>query len=110
MYELQFSATDDADWAVMMPLINDSTNQPLDTTDVRFDLSVKSCGHQVLTATTDDDSIQVPELGTIQWRFTAEQMKALQPRQTYVVGCNMTNAAGTTPLFVGTLAVIDGGF
>ncbi len=110
MYQLQFFATDDADWAVQMPLTNDSTGLPLDTAAVRFDLSVKDCGAQVLTATTEDDTIEIPETGTIQWRFTAAQMAALEPRKTYTVGCNMITATGTDPLFVGTLAVIDGGF
>lgn len=110
MYDIQFVATDDADWGVRCPLINDTTNQPLDTTDLSFELEVSYCGCSYLTASTADNTIEVPELGTIQWLFTKEQMSGLDPRNTYRVGCRVTNDGGTTQLFVGSLAVLDGGF
>jgi hypothetical protein len=37
-------------------------------------------------------------------------MGALDVRQTYNVGCRMTNGGGTTQLFVATLAILNGGF
>ena len=110
MYEMQLFATDDADWAVRVELTDDDTGLPLDTTDIVFELAVSSCGTDYLTATTEDDTIEVPETGTIQWRFTLEQMGALDVRQTYNVGCRMTNGGGTTQLFVATLAILNGGF
>jgi hypothetical protein len=109
-YELQFYATDDADWPVRVDLIDDDTGLALDTTDITFAIAVSNCGSNYLTATTADDTIEVPETGTIQWRFTKAQMASLDVRKTYQVGCTMTNAAGTTQLFVGTLAVLNGGF
>ncbi len=109
-YELSFYATDDADWPVRIDLIDDDTGLALDTTGLAFDLAVSNCGSNYLTASTNDLTIEVPETGTIQWRFTKEQMSGLDVRTTYNVGCTMTNAAGTTQLFVGTLAVLNGGF
>lgn len=110
MYELQFFATDDADWAQRVDLINDTTNQPLETTDVLFELEVSSHGARLLFATTDDNSIRIPEPGTLQWRFTRDQIRGLDIRNTFKVGCRMTNPAGTTQLFTGTLAFVGGGF
>lgn len=110
MYELQFFATDDADWAQRVDLIDDATNLPLTTSGVRFELEVSDCGARLLFATTADNSIQIPVAGTIQWRFTVAQMGALDIRNTYKLGCRMTNGSGTTQLFTGTLAFVGGGF
>ncbi|MDC9825683.1 hypothetical protein PRN20_18265 [Devosia sp. ZB163] len=110
MYELQFFATDDADWAQRVDLTDDRTNLPLDTTDVLFELEVSCRGSTYLSATTADNSIEIPEAGTIQWRFTKEQMRSLDIRNTYKVGCRMTNGTGTTQLFTGSLVFVGGGF
>lgn len=110
MYELQFFATDDADWAQRVDLIDDTTNQPLDTAGVLFELEVSDHGARRLFATTADGGIAIPETGTIQWRFTTAQLGALDIRNTYKVGCRMTNGTGTTQLFTGTLAFVGGGF
>lgn len=110
MYELQFYATDDADWAQRVDLIDDTTNLPLATTDVLFELEVSCNGSSYLSASTDDASIAIPEAGSIQWRFTKEQMAGLDIRNTYKVGCRMTNGTGTTQLFTGSLAFVGGGF
>lgn len=110
MYEIPFQATDDADWAARVDLTDDDTGLALDTDDIVFELAVSNCGHNYLTATSEDDTIEVPVSGTIQWRFTKAQMATLDVRKTYQIGCRMTNAAGTTQLFIGTLAVLNGGF
>ena len=110
MYEMQLFATDDADWAVRIELTDDDTGLPLDTDGIVFELAVSSCGTDYLTATTEDDTIEVPETGSIQWRFTKEQMRSLDIRNTYKVGCRMTNGTGTTQLFTGSLAFVGGGF
>lgn len=110
MYEMQLFATDDADWAVRIELTDDDTGLALDTTDIQFDLNVEDCGSSVLSASTTDATIEVPETGTFQWRFTAAQMASLCPGRTYKVGCTMTTAGGTTQLFIGSLAILDGNF
>lgn len=110
MYEMQLFATDDADWAVRIELTDDDTGLSLDTTGIVFEVAISNCGSDYLTATTADDTIEVPEAGMIQWRFTKEQMGALDVQKTYNVGCRMTNAGGTTQLFVASLAILNGGF
>lgn len=110
MYELQFFATDDADWAQRVDLIDDASNLPLATLGVLFELEVSEHGARRLFATTADNSIEIPEPGTIQWRFSVPQLRALDIRNTYKVGCRMTNGTGTTQLFTGTLAFVGGGF
>jgi len=110
MYELQFFATDDADWAQRVDLIDDATNLPLATAGVLFELEVSESGARRLFATTADNSIEIPQPGTIQWRFSVPQLAALDIRNTYRVGCRMTNGTGTTQLFTGTLAFVGGGF
>jgi hypothetical protein len=110
MYEVQLFATDDADWPVLIELTDDDTGLPLDTTDIVFEMAVSSRGTNYLTATTEDNTIEVPVTGSIQWRFTKEQMASLCVGTTYQVGCTMTNGSGTTQLFVGSLAVLNGGF
>lgn len=111
MYELKWQATDDADWAQAIELIDAETNQALaDAADAAFALEVSDCGSAVLTASSEAGTIEQPTDNIIQWRFTAAQMASLQPRKTYAVGCTMTVPSGKIQLFVGSLAIVDGGF
>lgn len=108
MYELTFYATDDADWAQRVELIDDDTGEALDTTGATFKLEVLDCGSAALTASTDDATMDVVD-GGLQWRFTPTQLGSLTRGNTYRLGCTMTTADGTTQLFIGSLALIDGG-
>jgi hypothetical protein len=111
MYQKQFYATDDADWAESIELIDGTTGQPLaDAADASFELRVSDRGHGVLTASTAEATIEKPEAHVVQWRFTAAQMASLRPRHTYQVGLTMTTNTGKTQLLVGSLAIVDGGF
>ena len=110
MYQGQFVASDDADWAVAVALFDNTTNEPLeDAADASFDLEVSDRGTAVLTASTDAGTIQKPESHIVQWWFTRSQMQGLCPGRTYKVGLNMTTNAGTTCLLIGSLALLDGG-
>ena len=111
MYDVAFQATDDADWAQAYVIIDATTNLPMDVSDVEFDLEVSEpgCGPS-LTASTTDSSITRPDNNTIQWIFPKAQMNGLRVGTTYKVGCTMTNDSGTQQLFIGTLALIGGGF
>lgn len=111
MYQLKFTATDDADWAQNVDLIDGSTSLALDeATDATFALDVSDCGNAVLSASTAAGTITKPEDNVIAWRFTASQMSGLCPGKTYDLGCTMTTASGTIQLFIGSLAVVNGGF
>lgn len=108
MYEIKAWATDDAGWAQRIDLIDDSTGQALDTDDASFALAITECGTAIFSATSADGGIEVPQTGTIQWRFSAADLGSLCPGTTYRFGCTMTNDAGTTQLLLGTLAFLDG--
>lgn len=108
MYDAQFFATDDADWAESIDLFDDDTGEPLDTTGMAFVLGISRDGLVLLSASTAAATIEVPETGTIQWRFTPTQLGALDPGTTYTVGCTVETDDGITQVFTGTLAFIDG--
>jgi len=110
MYDLQFTATDDADWSQAVEIIDAATNLALaDAATASFELDVTDCGTVQLTAKTSDLTMTKPDSNTIQWTFTQAQMSGLCVGTTYKVGCRMTTASGSILLFTGTLAFIDGG-
>lgn len=109
MYQVQFLATTSADWAEAIELIDADTNLPLDVATATFKLQVDDrdgCG--VLTASTEAGTIIQPEPGVVQWHFPLGSMGSLCRGSTYSVGLTMTTADGTTQLFTGTLAIVDG--
>lgn len=110
MYELQFIGTNSAGWSQAVELIDATTNLALDIPeDGVFKLSVRDgCGAQVLSATSDDDTIEQPEAGVIQWRFPPDDVGSLCPGNTYRVGCTLETQTGTIQLFIGSLAFLDG--
>jgi hypothetical protein len=110
MYQFRFTATDDADWAQAIEIIDADTNLPMDISAADFALEVSDCGSSVLSADTDTATITKPDNNTIQWRFTVAQMGGLCPGRTYDVGLTMTTLTGTTQLGVGSLVLVDGGF
>lgn len=111
MYDLQFTATDDADWAQSVEIIDATTNLALaDAATAAFELDVTDCGTVRLTAKTSDLTMTKPDANTIQWVFTQAQMSGLCVGTTYKLGCRMTPVGGSSILlFTGTLAFIDGG-
>jgi hypothetical protein len=111
MFQAQFAATDDADWAVAVELTDDSTNLPFDTSTGVYSIEVSDCGTAVLSGDSTDGTITIPETGTVQWRFTAAQMAGLEVRKTYAVGLKLTNTdTSVIQLGIASLAVVDGGF
>lgn len=110
MYSFRFSAVSGSDWAEIVEVVNDATNLPLTDIDTALiELEVQDRGDsRVLFATTADGTITRPASGKFQWRFTKTQMAALCPGTTYSVGCRFTTDGGTTALFTGNLAYIDG--
>ncbi|WP_027039121.1 hypothetical protein [Mesorhizobium ciceri] len=113
MYQVNTSSPSGSDWTLLIEAINAETNQPLSELDetalVEMQLQDKS-NCVLLSATTADGSIEIPEVGKCQWRFTYTQMGALCPGNTYSYACRMTTAGGTVTLMTGTHAYIDGEF
>jgi hypothetical protein len=111
MYQIKFSATDDADWGEAIELFDDDTNQPLELDeDTEFELEVTDCGSTLLSATTEDATISRPSDHIISWTFTRAQMQSLDATRTYAVGCRLITPDGAIEqVFVGSLALINGG-
>lgn len=111
MFQVQWSATDDAAFGKAVALFDDNTNQPLaDAADADFNFAISHCGSSVLTASSEAGTITKPMSHIAQFIFSAEQMASLCPGTTYDVGLTMTTNVGKTQLLVGSLAVINGGF
>lgn len=111
MYDLQFTATDDSDWAQAVELIDNDTGLPLaEAATALFELGITDdCDVTLLSAKTTDNTITRPSSGVIQWIFTKTQLGGLCVGTTYHIGCRMTGASGSIMVFTGTLAFIDGG-
>ncbi|MFM2005301.1 MAG: hypothetical protein RLZZ09_956 [Pseudomonadota bacterium] len=108
MYDIRAFATDDADWALRVDLIDDTTGAALDTTGCDFSMAISEREYVLFTGTNADGTIEVPQTGTIQWRLTPDDLGSLEPGNTYSFGVTMTSATGTTQLLLGTLAYVDG--
>lgn len=112
MYQIDFTATNSADWAQAIELVNvDSKcgDAPIIPDDAVFHLAVSGrCGSPFLKGSTEDGRIQRPRPDVIQWVFERSEMKALRPGTTYDIGLTITTAGGTAQLLTGTLSFIDG--
>jgi hypothetical protein len=103
-------ATDDADWAMVVDITDETTNQAYDASGLEFTVQITDCGTALLTATTEDGTITRPSDHEIAWRFTQSQMSGLQAGRTYKVGCVAEDEDGNiTQIFTCELPVVDGG-
>lgn len=112
-YEIKFASLSGSDWAEIVEAIDSETNLPLTDIDTALiELHVQDdCNQTRLKASTADGTIVIPKSGQFQWRFTKEQMAGLHIGTTYSVGCRITPVdGGTSPLFTGSLAYVDGEF
>ena len=102
-------ATNSADWARTIELIDNLTNQPYDGSALDFTLHVTENGSLLLEATTDAGTITRPSATEITFRFTKDQMAGLCPAKTYDVGCVWVDGDGNTEQFiVGEVAIVSG--
>jgi hypothetical protein len=111
--DLNAKATDDADWAVAVDIVDNATGQPYDVSALEFRLEVTDCGTAVLTAGTEagfDVLMTRPSVSQIAWRFPKASMAGLCAGKTYKVGCVHEDGDGNiTQFIVGDLAIVDGG-
>lgn len=111
MYQMQFLATDDADFAVTLDLTDSDTDAAWDdAADMEFTVQITEEGTALLTATTADGTLTRPADNQIAWRFTRTQMQTLCAGKTYDMGCIWEDGDGNiSQLWYGTLAVVNGG-
>src|SRR5690606_30243757 len=108
---LEFTTTDDADFAFTLDLTDNETHQAWDdAADMAFTVQITECGTARLTAKTADGTITRPADNQLNVRFTAAQMRSLRAGETYRIGGIWVDGDGnTTHLFSGSVAVVDGG-
>lgn len=110
MYLISFPAQSrDASWA-FVGKITDLNDDPIDLTGIglKFAITDKR-GCLRMTASTDDGSITILDLGVFRWFFNLQQMQSLRC-ETYQTGMTMTTAdqTQTVQVFRGPLPVVSG--
>ena len=107
-YHVTFQATDDADWTETIALVSASDGSDYDLSAMDFTLKVNDGGSIVLSRSTTDSTITMPDDYSVRWTFTPSQLSALCPGKDYAVGMTMTDGASTTQIFIGVLKFVDG--
>lgn len=113
MYDIKFTAVSGGDWSEIIEAIDDDTNLPLTDIDTgTIQLQVQSpSGSVMLNLSTADSTITRPESGQFQWVVSTASLSSFCTGTTYHVGCRHINEdGGTTALFTGSLAYVDGGY
>lgn len=110
MYHVSFPAQSrDASWA-FIGQITDLEDNLIDLTGLTLVFAIRDkTGCPRLSASTNDGSITILDLGTFRWFFTLQQMQMLAC-ETYQTGFTVTTAdlTQTVQFFVGPLPIITG--
>jgi hypothetical protein len=108
MYTGSFAAVSNrADWSEAVVLTDAESGDLIDISACRVTLSVTDNYRALLTASTDDGSITLPDVGTFMWNFSQDQMNALCPGA-YPVGVRISQDTRTCQLVIGTVNVMEG--
>lgn len=109
--KIDFTITDDEDFAATFELTDASTNQEYDASALDFEMEVTENGSALLSASTDAGTLTQPENHQVAFRFTQAQVEgALYAGRTYQFGLVSINGSGhRTQVALGTVAVVDGG-
>jgi len=111
MYDAQLNPISNrADWIETIELVDDDTSaiiENLDGVTVAMEVRSRHPYCRRLTGSTEDGRIVFAPGGIIQWRFTAQEMRALEA-QTYEIGVTVTRDGITEQELIGTLPVVDG--
>lgn len=111
MYEAQLNPISNrADWIETIELIDDDTGaiiENLDGVTAVVEVRSKSPYCRYLHGTTEDGRIIFAPGGIIQWRFTAQEMRALEAGP-YEIGFTITRDGITEQELIGSLPVVDG--
>ena len=122
MYEWKGAAVTGSDWPLRVECFADEDGNGFKKGDPLPDINPDdpalviemqlqdSRNSPLISLTTTDDTITIPEVGVFQWRVTKEKMRVLCAGNTYRFGVRITTAGGTTTIMTGSLAFIDGEF
>lgn len=111
MNTINFSTTDDQDFAAVFDFTDDSTNGNFDASALEWTFQVTDCGTAVLTASTEAGTMTRPETYQLAFRFSKSQVAgALCAGQSYKCGLAWTNGSGHIgQVATGTVTIVDGG-
>lgn len=99
-----------AGWSEIIEVVDDDTDEFVDLSDAEIVFEVRNQRSMTteLSATIDNEKIEVLDTGVFQVSFTAAEMRNLCAG-TYDVGCTISNADSEPQQFIiGTVAVLDG--
>ena len=103
------SVTNREDWQQAITLVDGDSGELIDISLCSVTLTV--CDFKtkctVLTGSTDNGEVTLPEDGTFLWNFPAQQMGALCQAQ-YEIGVRIKQDDRTAQLIVATVEVIEG--
>ena len=108
---INFSTTDDQDFAATFDFTDDATNANFDASALEWTFQVTDCGTAKLTATTEGGTLTRPAAYQLAFRFSKAQVAgALCVGQTYKCGLAWTNSSGHIgQVATGDVTVTDGG-
>lgn len=102
------TASNRANWTEAVELVDNESGDDIDITACRITLTVSNENRRpVLTASTDDGSIALPQAGTFQWDFSATQMSGLCPGA-YSVGVRISQDDRVVQLLIGNINIMEG--
>lgn len=110
MIELELSPLTTAeDWRETIYVSDGETGEPIDLSGAAIKMAVKRHGERtpILTGSTDDGKITVPDLGSFTFAFPVSTRSAMH-RGSYEIGITITNMGEVFQLSIGTISVIDG--
>jgi hypothetical protein len=122
-------ASNRADWSETVLLTDEDTGEAIDISLCRVTLTVTRLPSRqsgpfipgyydwgplygygygvVLTGSTDDGTITLPDVGTLQWLFIADRMASL-PFGAYQIGARISQDTRTAQLIIGRVNVTEG--
>ena len=108
---INFSTTDDQDFAGIFDLTDNTTNGDFDASALEWTFQVTDCGSALLTATTEDGTLTRPATNQLAFRFAKSSVAgSLCTGRTYKCGLAWTDGDGNIgQVATGEISVTDGG-
>lgn len=110
MYTGYFAETSNrGDWIEAIQLIDVNSGDVIDITGCTVQIAVRNMQskEQVLSGSTDDGTVTLPDLGVFMWTFLESKMNALCPAA-YEVGVRISRDDRTVQLVIGAVNVSEG--
>ena len=101
-------ASNRASWTEAVQLVDNESGDNIEISGCRITLTVRNENRNpVLTASTDDGTITLPQTGTFQWDFSETQMSGLCPGASSVRG-RISQDDRVVQLLIGNINIMEG--